>query len=109
MAEGVFKEDILNFFRTDRICVLRSILDEKELEQVLEKAKSMEGLPYDFGFNFTNANEVSCSEFVYVVYQNFDAKLGMFKSIENILFKKKIMVRPALFLEFPGFKKILEC
>lgn len=108
MAEGVFTEDILNFFRTDRICVLRANLSEEQIKVVLDKASSMKGTPYDFRFDFNNPREVSCSEFGYIAFEAFETELGMFKPKEKILFKERVVVRPAAFLEYDGFKKVFE-
>ena len=107
MAEGVFIEDILHFFRTDRVCVLRPSLNSEGLVDVLKTAENYKGTPYDFGFNFNNPKEVSCSEFVYLCFEKYWKELGMYKDTEKFLFIEKQTVRPALFLKFPGFKEIL--
>jgi hypothetical protein len=109
MSQGVFKQDLLDFYRTDRICILRPNLNEEELKQVLLKAESMEGMPYDFGFTFDNhPKEVYCSEFVYVSFEDFAEKLGMYKPTEKVFGKQKIVVRPGIFLSFGGFEKKYE-
>ena len=104
MSQGVFRQDLLDFYRTDRICILRPNLNADELKQVLAKAASMEGLPYDFGFSFSDhPKEVYCSEFVYVSFEDFATKLGMFKPQEKVFGKLKVVVRPDAFLSYPGF------
>jgi hypothetical protein len=106
MAEGVIVEDIINFFRTDRVYVLRPDLEKEKLTKVLGKAQFLRGTPYDFGFNFNNPDEVSCSEFVYICFSDFDHELGMSKGREKVLFFTKVVVRPAAFLDYTGFKKV---
>lgn len=51
VSPKVLSEDILNFFRTDRICILRPNLDEQEKQKVINKAASFIGTDYDFGFS----------------------------------------------------------
>jgi len=108
MADGVIIEDMLNFFRTDRVCVLRPDLEKENLRKALGKAEGLKGTPYDFGFDFNNPREVSCSEFVYLCFEKFKEELGMFKETEKFLFIKKIIIRPGAFLKFVGFKQITE-
>lgn len=108
MAEGVFVEDIINFFRTDRMCVLRPDLPREDITKVLGTAQSLRGTPYDFGFNFDSPKEVSCSEFVYYCFSPFEHLLGMYKTEEKVLWFKKRVVRPAEFLNYTGFKKVAE-
>ena len=66
VSEGVIQEDILNFMRTDHMLVLRLSEDKKGqgTAAAIEKAKSIVGCPYDFGFDFKDTNRFSCTELV---------------------------------------------
>lgn len=70
VSEGVIQEDILDFMRTDYMLVLRLSKDKKgkARQKAIEKAKSIVGSPYDFGFDFKNTNRFSCTELVDYCY-----------------------------------------
>lgn len=61
VSEGVIQEDLLNFMRTDHMLVLRA---SAGIKGAIEKAKSIVGRPYDFGFDFKDTNRFSCTELV---------------------------------------------
>lgn len=67
MSEGVIKEDILNFMRTDHMLVLRPPNGDF-VKKGIERAKSIIGKPYDFGFDFKDCNRFSCTELVAYCY-----------------------------------------
>ena len=63
ISDGVVKEDILNFMRTDHMIVLR--MKDKSPEyytEVVSKANRIVGKPYDFNFDFDNTTRFSCTE-----------------------------------------------
>lgn len=66
VSEGVIIEDIINFMRTDEMVVLRP--HEDHVKRALALAKSMVDMKYDFIFDFTDKNRVSCTELVYCCY-----------------------------------------
>lgn len=71
VSEGVIQEDFLNFMRTDHMLILRPKdigVDGSKVEHAIEKALSVVGKPYDFGFDFKNANRFSCTELVAFCY-----------------------------------------
>lgn len=70
VSEGVIQEDVLNFMRTDHLLVLRLTKDEKRAiaASAVQKAKSIVGSPYDFGFDFKDTNRFSCTELVAYCY-----------------------------------------
>jgi hypothetical protein len=72
MSRGVFMEDVLNFCRCDYMVVLRRNPNVETPEQqnysftdVLTKAATYLGRPYDFDFNFSDYHNLSCTELVY--------------------------------------------
>lgn len=73
MAEGVFMEDVINFCRCDYLVVLRSpyAQDKNNYHQIHRTALERLGTPYDFQFDFSRYNNMSCTEFVYSCYPNF--------------------------------------
>jgi len=70
VSEGVIQEDILNFMRTDHMLVLRLSDDDsgQAAQKAIERAKSIVGSPYDFGFDFKDTNRFSCTELVDYCY-----------------------------------------
>ncbi len=69
VSEGVMQEDILNFMRTDHMCILRPKTKENGTSQeAIEKAVKVVGSPYDFGFDFKDSNRFSCTELVAYCY-----------------------------------------
>lgn len=66
ISEGVIKEDILNFMRTDHMMVLRPL--EANVTRALNRANSIVGQPYDFGFDFEDCHRFSCTELVAYCY-----------------------------------------
>lgn len=70
MAEGVFMEDLLNFCRCDYLVVLRaSKTTQEDVDDIYNRALMKLGTPYDFQFDFSRYNNLSCTEFVYLCMQ----------------------------------------
>lgn len=70
VSEGVLQEDFLNFIRTDHLIILRPPAGKKGLVRntAIKEALKVVGSPYDFGFDFENANRFSCTELVDYCY-----------------------------------------
>lgn len=66
VSNGVIIEDIINFMRTDTLVVLRP--QEKYVERAIALAKTMINQEYDFLFNFSDKNRLSCTELVFCCY-----------------------------------------
>jgi len=66
LSEGVIKEDILNFMRTDHMIILRP--PQNMVKEALKRARSIVGLEYDFDFDFGNAQKFSCTEVIDYCY-----------------------------------------
>lgn len=64
ISEGVIQEDLLNFMRTDHMCILRAAPGKgwKNVKAAIKKAKAIVGQPYDFGFDFKDTHRFSCTE-----------------------------------------------
>lgn len=106
MAEGVFMEDVLNFCRCDYMVVLRrdplqeTEADKKiEFPRVFKNALSHLGCDYDFKFDFSDFNKLSCTEFVYVCYQDLLDIYGVKIREEQLLFMKKQIIAPDDFVK----------
>ena len=69
LASGVVKEDIIDYCRTDNICLIRrkNITDE-EIEKIIRIANGMiiDNIQYDFDFSDNNG-KVYCTEFINIV------------------------------------------
>jgi len=78
MAEGVFMEDLLNFCRCDYLLILRSSeVTQENVNQIYNRALMNLGTPYDFRFDFSRYNNLSCTEFVYVCLEDILKKSGV--------------------------------
>lgn len=66
VSKGVIIEDIINFMRTDVMVVLRP--HEDHIKRALALARSVVNQEYDFIFDFTNENKLSCTELIYCCY-----------------------------------------
>lgn len=66
VSDGVIIEDIINFMRTDIMVVLRP--HEDHIERAIALAKSMIDQTYDFLFDFTDKNRLSCTELIFCCY-----------------------------------------
>jgi hypothetical protein len=66
ISDGVIIEDIINFMRTDVLVVLRP--REHYIERAIALAKSMINMEYDFIFDFSDKNRLSCTELIYCCY-----------------------------------------
>ncbi len=74
-TSGTGKEDILDFFRTDSVALLRSITNLEQIKKAILLGKKManEHIPYDFEFKDKNG-KVYCTEFINICYE------GLFNS-----------------------------
>lgn len=72
MAEGVKKEDVINFFRCDDAAIIRfeDPLTAAEMTKAVDKAYEFVGTKYDFWFDFEDASDLSCTELVYQIYKD---------------------------------------
>lgn len=66
ISDGVIIEDIINFMRSDVMAVLRPHKDH--IEEAIALARSMINMEYDFIFDFTDKNRMSCTELIYCCY-----------------------------------------
>jgi hypothetical protein len=72
LSEGIIQEDILNFMRTDDLCILRvkephGVWSASVIEAI-KRAKSVVGQHYDFSFDFSESKRLSCTELVAMCY-----------------------------------------
>ena len=89
ISDGVKREDVLNFMRTDHMIVLRKkSTNSKYRDKVVERALSIVGKPYDFDFDFDKANRFSCTELA--AYCHSDIKIDG-KRRWNSLWKKVLV------------------
>jgi len=70
MADGVIEEDILDFCRSDSICVL--CIRNGDKRKAVRKIKKLVGAPYDYDFLPGN-KKYYCTEIVSVCYDNIFA------------------------------------
>jgi len=108
LAEGCVCEDIIDFLRTDKICILRSKGSTKRAVQRAWKA-FRNNIQYDFSFedHGIDANlRYYCHEFTASCYKEFNIPKVSGKIFYCIKTPKKILA--ASFLEHPRFKKVIE-
>lgn len=112
MAKGVFMEDFLNFCRCDYLVVLRrnpSIEsgkgDNLSTDEVISSAIRFLNRPYDFGFNFSRYNALSCTELVYACFQKVLKDYGVSIKSRQVFFVRKEILIPDDFIT-PGFRLV---
>ena len=66
--DGVLYRELCETLAVDAFLVLRPVISNKELKEVLEKAFTHEGKLYDFVFDFRTADRLVCTEVVYRAY-----------------------------------------
>jgi hypothetical protein len=86
LGEGITKEDILTFCRTDDVCILRCA-DSDRVQKAIDEANrqfSM-GTKYDYDFSMST-KKLYCSELVHHVYGGFSyaKRIGRFVYPEDI-------------------------
>jgi len=71
VSEGVILEDILNFCRTDAVCVLTPLTTWDEVLIAVDRARAAadENILYDFDFSSNNEKQY-CTEMVDIAYSN---------------------------------------
>lgn len=100
MAEGVFMEDLLNFCRCDYLLILRSSeISQDNVNEVYNRALMSLGTPYDFRFDFSRYNNLSCTEFVYVCLEDVLTKAGVRLRDRRAPFRKRPTLIPDDFID----------
>ena len=71
LGNGIAKEDILTFMRTDDMVVLRST-DAAMIKGAIIKAQEYFelGIGYDYNFDFVDKSKMSCTELVNTCYES---------------------------------------
>lgn len=74
LKDGARFRPLSETLAVDHVLVLRPKLDDKDIEHGIARACRHEGKPYNFDFDFFNADRVVCTE---VVYRGFDGIGGL--------------------------------
>lgn len=85
IASGVVYEDILDFCRTDHICLAKVKASNLQKFEATERAREMEHehLEYDFTFSDNNG-KVYCTEFINLCYSGlFNSDYSMVVSVKH--------------------------
>lgn len=72
--DGVRFRSLSDTLAVDHVLILRPTLDNSAVDQAITRACKHEGKPYNFDFDFFNADRLVCTE---VVYRAFDGLDGM--------------------------------
>ena len=93
MADGVFKEDLINFCRCDFMAILRfkkNKVTDIDKYQACAKAEEMIGVGYDFEFE-SGDDEYYCTEMVYEAWRPFlKIKPMIIKALGGLIKKESI-------------------
>ena len=72
LSEGVIKENVVNFFRTDHLAIVRPRVSQEVRDRAASIALRYVGAPYDYNFDLEGANAekaIYCSELPYLCYK----------------------------------------
>jgi uncharacterized protein YycO len=69
LADGITKDDILTFCRTDHVAVLRAVGDDYDKYYAVKKAKMLYDADIEYDYDFTSENQdLYCTELVWMCY-----------------------------------------
>lgn len=101
--DGVVKERLQGFIaQARRYSVFRLNLSQKNIEQIVSKAKSLIGTKFDIFFNLDDNSRLYCTEFVYMVLKDF-INIKIYR-INNM----NILPVDSLYFNQPNVKKIFD-
>ncbi|MEM8946921.1 MAG: YiiX/YebB-like N1pC/P60 family cysteine hydrolase [Planctomycetota bacterium] len=69
LADGVHERSVDSPFAVDAIATIRPQVASEQIEQVIQRALTHVGKPYDFDFDFTRADRMVCTEVIYRSYE----------------------------------------
>jgi hypothetical protein len=101
LGEGEIKEDILDFCRTDNICILRCN-DDEMLKNALIEIERIKQLNLEYDYEFENTDEqYYCTEFINLIFK------GEFDTEYTTSYGKRVLLPDSLLFN-DKFNKILE-
>lgn len=108
MQDGVFQEGLMRFLRCDYLAIMRPRLSEEEIDNVVTRARTLLGTPYDFLMDFEDASRMCCTEFVMCAFQAYQLRLGMKYTVKHFPFSSKMYqyIPPDAFLTYKGFENV---
>ena len=107
LGKGVVKEDILNFCRTDSICIRRIKAEDPlvVVNRAITFAEDCIGKKYDFNFKIGD-NKYSCSELINACYKPLF--VNDYEQVRIWPFKPKTVITPAGLYRSEAAQTILE-
>ena len=107
LGKGVVKEDILNFCRTDSICIRRIKAEDPlvVVNRAITFAEDCIGKKYDFNFKIGD-NKYSCSELINACYKPLF--INDYEQVRIWPFKPKTVITPAGLYRSEAAQTILE-
>ena len=99
-AEGVHKESLYDFIRTDHFVLMRlSIINLLQRNQIVKFAYDYEGRPYDFDFTYGNDKSIYCTELVGRCYEFLKDQFKFKLSTRGFwIWKRKALVADDIFV-----------
>lgn len=80
VAEGVIEETLFDFCKTDHLIILRPRFPFSK-SAVGERVFEAVGKEYDFSFDFSNGDKLSCTELIDYVFDGTDTGIQRTKSL----------------------------
>ncbi len=77
VGEGVVISPVEHIAKVDYLAALRTNLDKNDILKSLLSAFEYLGTPYDYLFDFSNDNELVCSELIYLSFRPSPSKNGV--------------------------------
>lgn len=99
-AEGVHKETLYDFIRTDHFAVVRPRgINQDDMKLVVDNAYSYLGCPYDFDFTYGKDSKIYCTELVGRCYEDLKDKFKFKIQYQGFgKFRRKALVADNIFV-----------
>lgn len=90
IAEGVMEESLFDFMKADHICVLRPNF-QYDLAVLQDRAQRLVGKEYDFDFDFSCGDKLSCTEVIKEMFAGYEHNIQM-TDANYILFTRNVVL-----------------
>ena len=99
LSEGIIKEHVSLFMRTDYLCIMRPVKIEEEVrKEIIKEAYKQLEKPYDFSFTYSDHSEFYCTELIGYLYEKYVKFSYIEKGLWPFVPRQKQLVADNIFL-----------